>query len=180
MDERSLEESIRIQRGEPNSSLCEWFRDKLNEHVASIPESATLPGPMPGSNARPMKLADNSLFLYAETGPLDAPVPVGSICVIQLHRNSSNFTGLPPELDKVGEIKRTIVLESHRRKGIAQSLIETAEQHARDVLGLQYMVIETWNELVGSQATYEKAGYTERSVFGDYHVEGFRFYEKWL
>src|ERR1700753_1433689 len=127
-----MSEDIRIHRGEPDGPLCNHFRDVLIRHVFSLPESKDLKGPQKGDSSRPMTLPEGALFLYAETGAEDKPEPAGSICLIPQRKGSPNFEGLPTELDTVGEVKRMIVLEEHRKKGVAKKLVDAMEQIARE------------------------------------------------
>ena len=169
-----------IKRGELNGSLCNMFRDDLMQHILSLPgHEHHFRSTKDEDSPRKMLLPDDSVFLYAETGPEHSPVPVGSISLIQLHSDSTHFRGLPSELNRVGEIKRMIVFEDYRGNGVGRKLIEALEVVARDVLGLKYLVVETVQALTAAQSLYQKAGYKRRQAWGLYD-ESSCCYEKWL
>ena len=172
--------SIRIQRGDLNGPLCNMFRDHLMHHVLSLIGQEHHFQATPDENSpRKMTLPEDSVFLYAETGPETSLVPVGSISHIQIHSDSPHFRGLPSDLDRVGEIKRMIVFEDYRGMGVGRKLIEALEVIAREELGLTYLVVETVKELTAAQGLYEKAGYKRRAAWGLYDESSF-YYEKWL
>lgn len=163
-------DDIRIHRGEPNGPLCAMFRDELSNFVKSLPEFSSMKGPQQeeGEGSRPNTLPPDSIFLYAETGPESSPIRTGSICLI-IHKNGShNFKGLPTELDRVGEIKRMIILPEHRRSGVAAQLVEAVELIAREEMGLRCIVVETLWALAPAQAFYKRMGFRERGVWGGY------------
>ena len=176
----SSESPIRIKRGELNSELCNVFRDKLTNFMLSIP-GVDEPGYNAPDEQTPRKkvLPDDSVFLYAETGPEHSPVPIASLCLFQIHSNSAHFTGLPSELDRVGEMKRMITFDGYQRLGVGGKLIEAMEGIAKEEFGLKYLVVETMPVLVGAQRLYEKCGYVRREVWGLYGKESLCF-EKWL
>jgi ribosomal protein S18 acetylase RimI-like enzyme len=171
---------IRIKRGELNGELCNIFRDKLANFMLSIPGVDDSEYNAPDDETpRKKVLPDDSVFLYAETGPESSPVPVGSLCLVQIHSDSAHFKRLPSELDRVGEMKRMITLDGYQRLGVGKRLIEAMESIAREELGLKCLVVETMPELVGAQRLYESAGYVRREVWGLYG-EGSLCFEKWL
>ena len=177
------DETIRIKRGENDGPLCTMFLEELRKVVLSFPEAANLKGPHMGrgkDGARPLLLPDGSIFLYAETGPTDDPVPMGSLCLQPLHAGSPLFKGLPTQLQKAGQIKRMIVLEAYCGKGVAKKLIEAAEECARNEMGVDHVVVETAPFLEAAQALYLKSGYRSREVFGVYVAGESLCYEKWL
>jgi putative acetyltransferase len=172
--------SIRIKQGELNGPLCNMFRDKLMQHILSLPGHEHHFQATPVENSpRKMTLPEDSIFLYAETGTETSPIPVGSISLIRIHSDSQHSRGLPSGLDRVGEIKRMIVFEDHRGMGVGRKLIEALEAIAREELWLKYLVVETIKELTTAQGLYEKAGYGRREVWGLYDESSF-CYEKWL
>jgi GNAT superfamily N-acetyltransferase len=172
--------SICIKRGELNSELCNMFRDKLANFTLSIPGvDDSEYNARDDETPRKKILPDDSIFLYAETGPEHSPVPVGSMCLLQIHSDSAHFNGLPANLDAVGEMKRMITLDGYQRLGVGRRVIEAMEGMAREELGLKYLVVETMPELVGAQRLYESAGYVRREVWGLYG-EGSLCFEKWL
>lgn len=179
-----LDDSIRVLRGENDGELCTMFHAELVKYVTAIPESRNMKGPVPGSKeaqqSRPSTLPEGSIFLCAETGPAEDPVPVGSMCLVPRHRGAPNFEGLPNEIEMAGEIKRAIVLDGHRGKGVAGKLIEALEETAKTDLGLKYLVVETWWALKGAQALYEKHGFRARSLWGAYDARDSLGFEKWL
>jgi GNAT superfamily N-acetyltransferase len=154
------------------------FRDKLMHQILALPSPPDPKYAAPDSDTPRKKiLPHDSVFLYAETGPEFAPVPIGSISLIQIHSNTLHFKGLPTELDRVGELKRTIVFDEYQRMGIGTKLVEHLELVARD-LGLRYLAVETL-EALGASRLYEKCGYVRREVWGLYDKESLCF-GKWL
>ena len=178
------EETIRIRRGEKDGQLCTMFCDKLDSFVQAMPEYQMLKGPLPDSkdaqNARPLTLPEGSIFIYAERGPENNPVMMGSICLVPLHTGTRNFNGLPFELEKVGEIKRMVVLDGYRRKGVAGKLIEAIEEFARDEMKVKHVVVETLWALPAAQSMYEKHGFRQIEVWGGYIPDDSKGYGKWL
>ena len=155
------------------------FRDKLMHQILSLPGLPDQKYAAPDSDTPRKKiLPDDSLFVYAEIGPESAPVSIGSIALIQIHSNSPHFNGLPTELDRVGELKRTIVLDEYQRLGVGTKLVEHLERIAREELGLKYLVVETL-EALGASRLYEKCGYVKREVWGLYYEDSLCF-GKWL
>jgi GNAT superfamily N-acetyltransferase len=171
---------IRVRRGEPNDAICIEFRDKLLNHINSLPEAKLLKGPTSGDedSGRPMDLPEGSIFLYAEASP-DA-TPVGSACVVPLRAGSPSFAGLPRSQELVGEVKRMIVLPEYRRFGVAARLLEELERIAKEKMGLKLLVVETLFALKTAQALYESKGYLKRDVWGRYVQEESCCFEKWL
>jgi GNAT superfamily N-acetyltransferase len=176
----SSNSAIRIKQGELNSELCNMFRDKLMNYMLSVPRVDDSGYSAPDERTPRKKiLPDDSIFLYAEAGPEQTPIPIGSLCLIQINSDSAHFKNLPSELDKVGEMKRMITLDSYQRMGIGRKLIEAMEVLAKEKLGLRYLVVETMPELEAAQRLYEKAGYVRRDIWGLYG-KGSLCFERWL
>ena len=155
------------------------FRDKLMHQILSLPGIPDPKYAAPDSDTPRKKiLPDDSVFLYASIGPESDAVPIGSISLVQIHSNTPHFNGLPTELDRVGELKRTIVFDEYQRMGIGTKLVEHLERIARDDLGLRYLVVETL-EALGASALYEKCGYVRREVWGLYDEDSLCF-GKWF
>ncbi|KAK3717931.1 hypothetical protein LTR37_005357 [Vermiconidia calcicola] len=164
----SAEDTVRIRRGQPNGEICNVFLEKMKDYALSMPEGKTPKGPAIGSkdSARPLELPEGSVFLYAETGTEDEPIAAGSVALIPLRSTSPHFKGLPNGLETVGEVKRMIVLEEHRRKGIALKLMRAVEEVAKDEMGWEYIAVETWWSMKAAQVLYEKAGYRRSEPWG--------------
>lgn len=67
---------------------------------------------------------------------------------------------VPPDgqITDCAEIKRMYVREKFRGQGIAQRLLETAEQFARDA-GYSWIYLDTTNEMKAAAKLYERNGF---------------------
>ena len=79
-----------------------------------------------------------------------------------------------------GELKRMYVQPAYRGQGVAYRIIQALEDQARAV-GLSVLRLETGTLQTEAMRLYEKAGYADRSAFGDYRASPLnRFMEKRL
>lgn len=174
--------TLRIKRADLNGDLCNAVRDKLLHQMLSLPGvHDPKHGASDSETPRNMILPADFVFLYAETGPESALVPMGSISLIRIHSMEAHFTGSLAELDSVGEVKRTIVFVEYQRLGIGRLLVESLERVAKEELGLRYLVVETMDVLEGAKGLYERCGFERRSVWGLYgEGEGSVCFGKWI
>ena len=78
---------------------------------------------------------------------------------------------LPPGLSpnsKYAEVKRMYVHPSARGLGISKLVLAEIERYAKDELNLDVLVMETGLNQAPAVRLYEGAGYTRRSMFGEY------------
>lgn len=69
--------------------------------------------------------------------------------------------------DNYGEVKSMFVAEAARGKGVAAALLRQIEDTARDE-GVTLLKLETGNVLHAAHRLYERHGFTQCGVFGDY------------
>lgn len=67
--------------------------------------------------------------------------------------------------DGTGELKRMVVAEGARQRGVGRALLAAAEATAMRQ-GLQLVQMEVGARSIGAQALYRRAGYRERGPFG--------------
>ena len=77
---------------------------------------------------------------------------------------------LRPLSAQIAEVKRMYVRPEMRRKGVAQQLMATLEQIARDG-GFNEIWLETGLPQVAAIRLYEKLGYTQIPPYGEYKHE---------
>jgi putative acetyltransferase len=82
--------------------------------------------------------------------------------------------------DGTAELKRMIVSESHRQRGVGTALLRTAEVAAL-AKGIHLIRMEVGVRNTDGQALYRRAGYRERGPFGSYKPSAISlFFEKTL
>jgi putative acetyltransferase len=67
----------------------------------------------------------------------------------------------------VGEVKRVFVKPQYRRKGIAESMMESLEEQAAEC-GFKFLRAETGHKQPEAIAMYQKLGYYDIDKYGEY------------
>ena len=125
-----------------------------------------------GTGADPFQ--DSELIFFVAFTTTLSPEAIGCIavrpfstttypCLLQAHPHDRlNSTSL-----RFAEVKRLFVMPSFRKGGVAQTLYETAEAHARDKIGVDVLVIETGVRQGGAVRLYERNGFVRRVWWGE-------------
>lgn len=71
-----------------------------------------------------------------------------------------------PQLGPAGEVKRLYVRPAFRRRGIAERLLEALERFASS-RGVQWLYLDTTDELQAALAFYDRHGYARRDRYND-------------
>lgn len=105
----------------------------------------------------------------------DADVPVGCAALRLLSAISTRPDYAPPPLPEglspsiaYGELKRMFVMTSHRGTGLSKRILAHVEEHARDVLRLDSIVLEVGLRQQAAVSLYQTACYLERPMYGEY------------
>ena len=101
----------------------------------------------------------------------------GGIGLLPHQHGAARSKGLPTDRLKVGEVKRAIVTEKFRGKGIGGKLLRALEQTARNE-GFGLLVVETLRGMEDASRFYEQHGYRRRGLYGLYVEEDSLFFEK--
>lgn len=137
------------------------------------------PGEGDATGARSSKMPAESIYLVAEDQSNEPPSLMGAVGMRPPPAGTATFSGLPRDQQRVGEIKRTIVVEEARGKGVGKKLmVGMAELAKAD--GYQYLVLETLHQMPQAQCFYERCRWKRRTVFGQYSDDDSVFYEKCL
>lgn len=78
--------------------------------------------------------------------------------------------------DKVAELKRMFVKESHRKKGLGKELMQRAIRLSRD-LGYKKILLDTLDSMEPAIAIYKKAGFRETHAYRYNPYDKVRYYE---
>lgn len=109
--------------------------------------------------------AEGGIFLIAYQD--DEPVACGGLRAAQ-----------PPAPEGAGEVKRMYVVDTVRRRGLGQFVLNALEDAARR-LGYQQVVLDTGRKQFPAHALYEKSGYHQIPGFTIYRDSpGNRAYAK--
>lgn len=166
-----------------NGETSQLFRNALRDVVVShrpavrdLASYALRPG------YHPLVYPKDSVLLVANIQKCSESAVTelaGSLALVVHPEGSQHRAGLPEDIE-VGEVKKMIVLSAFRSMGVGRVLIEAAERIAKEKLGLNLLVLETWTELEGARKFYESCGWRVREHYGEYAEEGEVFYEKWI
>ena len=170
---------IVIRRAPVNGEECELMTQELRKYIEPFIGHLKGPGEGDASGARSSKMPADSIYLVAEDQSNEPPSLMGAVGMRPLEAGTAMFNGLPRDHQRVGEIKRTVVVEEARRKGVGRKLMIGVAEHAK-ADGYQYLVLETLHQMPQAQRFYEHCGWKRRAVFGGYSDDDSVFYEKWL
>lgn len=129
-------------------------------------------------------MPEGSIFLVAELSSFSKDAIeldfqyCGGIGLMPLQPGLARSKGLS-QGEKVGEVKRAIVTEKFRGKGIGSKLLGAIEEAAR-TQEYTCLVVETLRKLPRAQHFYESHGFQPRDVYGTYSEDDSVCYEKWL
>ena len=171
--------NIVIRRAPINGDECQLMTQELRNFIE--PFLGQLKGPAEGdaSGARSSKMPADSIYLVAQDHSTQPPTLLGAVGMRPLEAGTAIFQGLPRDQQRVGEIKRTIVVEKARGEGTGKELMIGMAEHAK-AEGYKYLVLETLHQMPHAQRFYERCGWKPRAVFGGYSDQDSVFYEKWL
>ena len=170
---------IVIRRAPVNGEECELMTQELRNFIEPFIGHLKGPGEGDAGGARSSKLPSDSIYLVAEDCATQPPTLMGAVSMRPLEAGTAMFSGLPRDQQRVGEIKRTVVVEQARGKGVGSALMESMSEHAK-AEGYKYLVLETLHQMPQAQRFYEHCGWKRRTVFGEYSDDDSVFYEKRL
>jgi putative acetyltransferase len=101
----------------------------------------------------------------------------GLILIIEsLSGEEVGCAGIRRSEDKIAELKRMFIKESHRNKGLGKELIRKAIELAKD-LGYEKIRLDTLDTMKPAMAVYEKFGFQQTGAYRYNPFENVRFYE---
>ena len=203
VSERAME--ITTRHVDPNGDISQMLCRELIEEMAILAPSIKIPEPGEVNSHRPLVLPEGCEYIIAETEATDSaekvvaggivlkPITPCQILRREGHERASassmewvchdpvspDARGLPLGA-VVGEIKRMFVRTQFRGAGVASRLLKQLEISAAVDHGCNMLVLETLHTWHPARRLYEKAGYTERPVYGRYDAKESICYEKWL
>lgn len=92
----------------------------------------------------------------------DDAIAVGCAVLRYLDDSELKLTGL----QRATEFKRLYVNKSHRGRHIADLLLDALEQHARE-RNIQWMYLDSKDDLLGAIRLYKRRGYVECERYND-------------
>lgn len=143
--------------------------------VDTQPQQATSVWPACGTDPGAGDSRHGLFFFVAFANTAGGDLPVACAALRLLTPIPSVPLYIPPAIPKelsegftYAELKRFYLVPSHRGQGIAKALLDRVESFAQNELHVDFVVLEVGYRQQAAVKLYQRAGYIQRSMFGDH------------